>query len=397
MKLTCSIGSLSMLVGERRRQEEQTAVLPDMVLVADVEHAPVLPAAVRALVSRADQRALAKHIGDDETLHLTQAVDGQLVGDDEPVVAVDEAELREGQQQVIGGLGVELAEVDLPILHFPKAWIGNAFEHRGRRHKRDRLARGERRGRVPGERLRGGHIVEGVPVEPAARIRARLQHDLRVASVRRAECELIVELLRPPRRVRRSGGLIVLSLEPSLELVRRRCDRAGIAGVDRHLAGEGAEENIVVECAAVEHPLLRRHIEVEPVGLAAEIVLASGRDRIGGEIARLIGGADRRRVQLEKILPHLDPERVGERHLLLLDEGLHRHHLFVRLAGGAAQRDAVDRNIVDQHARIDRGACIFRLEFTHLPLTGEHPERIAHFERRLRSKFAVRGRGSRRL
>src|SRR5215212_9487089 len=64
-------------VGERRRQEEQTAVLPDMVLVADVEHAPALPAAVRALVSRADQRALAKHIGDDETLHFTQAVDGQ--------------------------------------------------------------------------------------------------------------------------------------------------------------------------------------------------------------------------------------------------------------------------------------------------------------------------------
>ena len=44
------------------------------------------------------------------------------------VVPVNEAELRENEQERIGRFRVELAEVDLAVFHFPETRIGHSFE-----------------------------------------------------------------------------------------------------------------------------------------------------------------------------------------------------------------------------------------------------------------------------
>src|SRR5206468_12490673 len=102
------------------------------------------------------------------------------IRNDEPVIAVNEPQLGEREQQRVRCLRIKLTEVDLPILHFPKTRIRHSSECRCGRNERDGLLWLLCwSSSVVVQRDRCVQIeLEGIPVEAAFVIVRRIEHEL---------------------------------------------------------------------------------------------------------------------------------------------------------------------------------------------------------------------------
>src|SRR5205823_6139447 len=114
--------------GERGRKEELPVITAELVLVAEVEHTPALPVVFFALIRGPDECAFAEDIRDNERLDFAKRIHVHGIGNDEPVVPIDEAEFRENEEERVGRLCIEPAEVDLAVFHFPETRAGHSFE-----------------------------------------------------------------------------------------------------------------------------------------------------------------------------------------------------------------------------------------------------------------------------
>ena len=238
----------------------------------DLKHRPAVPILLAARACRGDPEALAKGVGDGQSVDVRQSARRQRERDQEPVIRVDQRELHQQKLRQVRCGRLHGTKISLAVLERPPARIGHALECDRRRQQGADRHLFTRIGRAAET---AGREIEGVPIQPAFGILLGLQHLLLTFPGHRAG-ELIFEIRRLPGVFARRLG--VQCGEPTLELVSQGIQAALVArhGQRDPIRGMTARgRKMRVQIAAVDRAPGQRRILLPRLPMRIHIVRAS--------------------------------------------------------------------------------------------------------------------------